>query len=357
MKVSILGNNLTSLSLARMLGNQGIKVDILFDKKKKKFIKSQTLGISRTNIDFFNKNILKINKLLWNIKNIEIFSENFDNRKILDFKNSYNHLFSIVRNNDLYNQLLINLNKDKLIKFKKDTSVKRLLNSNYDLIFNCDHTHIISKKFFYNKIEKNYNSFAHITTFKHKRLLNNYIAYQVFTKNGPLAFLPISSFETSVVYSAKIVDGKDLENLINKYNKKYEILKINEITSFELKSSNLRSYYFQNIIAFGDLLHRLHPLAGQGFNMTIRDIKEIHKLVEFKKKHGLGLDKSICFDFEKNIKNKNFLFSSGIDFIYEFFKLESNLNINSFSKLIKFFGNKRKVNKFFTESADNGIVI
>ena len=59
---------------------------------------------------------------------------------------------------------------------------------------------------------------------------------------------------------------------------------------------------FKNIIAFGDILHRLHPLAGQGFNMTIRDIKEINSLIEFKKKHGLELDKSIGLDFEGFIR-------------------------------------------------------
>ena len=31
------------------------------------------------------------------------------------------------------------------------------------------------------------------------------------------------------------------------------------------------------------MLHRLHPLAGQGFNMTIRDMKEIHRLIILKK--------------------------------------------------------------------------
>ena len=47
----------------------------------------------------------------------------------------------------------------------------------------------------------------------------------------------------------------------------------------------MRSYYYKNILAFGDMLHRLHPLAGQGFNMTIRDIKEIYKLIQFKIDH------------------------------------------------------------------------
>ena len=58
MKVSILGNGLTSLALAKLLVNQGLKVDIFSDQKFKKNNKIQTLGISRSNVDFFNKNIL-----------------------------------------------------------------------------------------------------------------------------------------------------------------------------------------------------------------------------------------------------------------------------------------------------------
>ena len=138
---------------------------------------------------------------------------------------------------------------------------------------------------------------------------------------------------------------------------KYQNLKLNEIYCFELKSSNLRSYYYKNIIAFGDLLHRLHPLAGQGFNMIIRDIKELQRLIKFKKKHGLGLDSSICIDFEKNTRNKNFLFSSGIDFIYEFFNLENKLKNNNLSKFVRLLGMNKKANKLFTKLADNGIII
>ena len=357
MNVSILGNGLTSLTLAKMLANQGIKVDIYSDKKSKKYNKIQTLGISKSNIEFFNKNILNINKFLWNIDNIEIYSENLKNEKILSFQKKDSNLFSIVRNHNLYKHLLFSLKKNKLITFKEKIKSSNLFNNKYDLIFNCDHSNSVSKKFFFRKMDKNYKSFAHITTFKHKKISNNNIASQVFTKNGPLAFLPISPTETSVVYSAKGKKVINLKNCINKYNMKYQNLKLNEIYCFELKSSNLRSYYYKNIIAFGDLLHRLHPLAGQGFNMIIRDVKELQRLIEFKKKHGLGLDSSVCIDFEKNTRNKNFLFSSGIDFIYEFFNLENKLKNNNLSKFVRFLGMNKKANKFFTKLADNGIII
>ena len=357
MNVSILGDGLTSLTLAKMLVNQGIKVDIFLGKKTKRYNKIQTLGISKTNIEFFNKNISNINKFLWGINNIEIYSENKRNEKILNFENKGNNLFYIARNQNLYQHLLLGLKKNKLIKFKEKIKCSNLLKSKYNLIFNCDNLNLISKKFFFRKIEKNYKSFAHITTFTHKRISNNNIASQVFTKNGPLAFLPISSTETSVVYSAKGKKDLNFKNCIDKYNMKYQNLKLNKIYCFELKSSNLRSYYYKNIIAFGDLLHRLHPLAGQGFNMTIRDIKELQRLIEFKKKHGLELDNSICIDFQKNTKNKNFLFSSGVDFIYEFFNLENKFKDNNLSKLVKFLGRNETTNKFFTKLADNGIKI
>jgi len=355
MKVSILGLGLTSLTLAKLLVNKGIKVDIFSEKKIKEINKIQTLGISKSNIDFFNENILNIEKFLWNIDKIEIFSENFKNEKLLNFENN-KCLFSIIKNKELYNYLFKNLKKNKLFQIKKNITFNSLKKNNYKLIFNCDTSHSITKKFFYKKIDKDYKSFAYISIIEHKKITNN-IASQIFTEKGPLAFLPISNTETSVVYSVKGDEKINFENLIKKYNRKYEIYKIKEFISIPIKSSNLRSYYYKNIIAFGDLLHKLHPLAGQGFNMTIRDIKKIHELIEFKNQHGLDLDSSICADFEKNSKSNNYLFSNGIDLIYEFFNLENKLNTNVISKSVKFLGKNEIIKNFFIRSADNGIII
>ena len=78
----------------------------------------------------------------------------------------------------------------------------------------------------------------------------------------------------------------EIQDLINKYNPQYSILKIHDYNCFELRSSNLRKYYKDNILAFGDLLHRIHPLAGQGFNMSLRDINLLSDLID--KKINLG---------------------------------------------------------------------
>ena len=97
MKVSILGNGLTSLALAKSLVNKDIKVDIFSDQKNKKYNKIQTLGISKQNIDYFCKNILNIKKLLWKIDKIEIFNEKFKNEKLLNFEKNNQPLFQLLK--------------------------------------------------------------------------------------------------------------------------------------------------------------------------------------------------------------------------------------------------------------------
>ena len=356
MKVCILGNGLTSLTLAKALVNLGINVDIFSDQKIKKYNKIQTIGISKNNIEFFNSNILNIKKLLWDINNIEIFSENLKNQKILNFENKNKRLFSIIRNFQIYNLLYLKLKQNNLVKFKKKFQKNILTNDKYKLIFNCEYNHSITRKFFNKRINKNYNSFAYITVIKHKKLNINNVASQIFTKMGPIAFLPISLTETSVVYSVKEKQKINLKNLIRKYNTKYKIIKIAKPENFELKFLILRNYYYKNIIAFGDLLHKIHPLAGQGFNMSIRDIKEITNLIEFRINHGLDLDNSICIDFEKKTRHKNYIFSNGIDFIYEYFNFENKINNNFLSNTVKHFGRNKFVNKYFKKLADNGII-
>ena len=60
MTVCILGNSLTALTLAKILVNYEIDVDVIFNKKNYKINHTRTIGISRSNIDFFNTNIINI---------------------------------------------------------------------------------------------------------------------------------------------------------------------------------------------------------------------------------------------------------------------------------------------------------
>ena len=60
-------------------------------------------------------------------------------------------------------------------------------------------------------------------------------------------------------------------------------------------------------------------------------------------------------NLKKKTKHKNFLFSNGIDFIYEYFNLEKNTNNNILSKSINLIGKNSYINKMFTKIADKGV--
>jgi len=358
MTVCILGNSLTALTLAKALVNCEINVEILYNKKNYKISETRTIGVAKNNIDFFNNNIIDIKKIIWNLKKIEIFSENLKKERLINFETNDDQLFSILKNSKLYELLKKNLYKNKLFKSNFLNNKNLSFLSNYDLVINCDPSNFITNQYFSKKIIKEYNSCAFTTIITHDQILNE-TAIQVFTKKGPLAFLPISDKQTSVVYSFYNSIKKKEENidqLIRDKNFKYKIKKIGKINSFGLKSLNLRSYYHKNILAFGDLLHRVHPLAGQGFNMTIRDTKILIQIIKKRLDLGLPLDSSVNLEFQKELRHKNLIFSSGIDLIHEFFSIERKTKNNFLSKSVKLIGNYPSINKMITKIADRGVL-
>ena len=363
MNICIIGDGITSLSLAKNLINKKINVHIYKKKIINKFSSSRTIGISKNNLEFFESEIIKLpKKITWEIKNIEIYSEKSKKNKLLNFEQNKNNLFYMIKNDELYNLLNNKLLKNKLFKKKiikkKNFYEKLLKENNYDLIINCDQDNPLSKKYFIKKIDKDYKSLAYTTILEHEKLENN-TAIQVFTNSGPIAFLPISNTKTSVVCSLEIKGKKYADNevvgLINKHNPKLKIKKILQLNSFKLNASNLRNYYYKNILAFGDLIHKIHPLAGQGFNMTIRDIKIFSEIIQEKIDLGIQLDNFILKEFEKKTKNRNFIFSSGIDFIYEFFYFDKQIDSKNLNMILKFFGTNKKLMNLIIKFADRGL--
>ena len=102
MKVCILGDNLTSLALAKTLVKKQIFVDLFYKKKNTTIDTTRTIGISKSNIDYFNKDISNIKGMLWPIKKIKIFSENSGNKEIIKFEDQNTNLFSIMQNHKIY---------------------------------------------------------------------------------------------------------------------------------------------------------------------------------------------------------------------------------------------------------------
>ena len=55
------------------------------------------------------------------------------------------------------------------------------------------------------------------------------------------------------------------------------------------------------------------------------------------------------------MKSRNYLFSNGVDFIYEFFNIESKVKSRLMSKSVQLLGKNKILKKTFMNLADNGI--
>ena len=102
-----------------------------------------------------------------------------------------------------------------------------------------------------------------------------------------------------------------------------------------------------------DAIHMIHPFVCQGFNMILRDLASLEKILS--KKINLGLDigsYDILSEFSSETKSRNFVFSTGVNILknsLSYKKLRNNmlkiLNKSNFAKDI-FFNIANKGYKF-----------
>tara|TARA_B100000579_G_scaffold382922_1_gene352439 strand:- start:397 stop:1491 length:1095 start_codon:yes stop_codon:yes gene_type:complete len=364
MNICLIGHGIPCLILANVLINKNIKISIFDEINYKKKFETRTLGVTKKNIAFLKKEKINLKNNAWFINNIKIFNEAQNNKPILNFGPVNDKLFSIIKYTKFLNLLKNNLKKKKLINFikkNKTTFYNSIIDNKneFDLIINFNENNKISKELFFRKEYKNYKSLAYTTLINHQKCENR-IAYQVFTKFGPIAFLPCSNKQTSIVFSIfkqqkNINEDKVLE-LIKKYNKNFIIKSFSKLEKFKIKGSILKNYYKKNILCFGDNIHKIHPLAGQGLNMTIRDINILSELIDNKLDLGLCLDKSVLKEFENKTKHYNYLFANSIDFIFELFKLDSKLKNNYSNKIFNFLEKNSFFKKYSINFADKGLI-
>ena len=363
MKVCLIGNNLTSLILANILSKKNFQIKIFSTKSLKSNYKSRSLGISEYNLNYLEQYFKNISKKTNPINEIKILVQNNKiNKEILFNKNSMT-LFNMIKYNDLISYIKSKTGKNNYISFKyikKNSDLSSLTNEHkFKLIINCEASNILTRKYMKNGIFKNYFNKAFTTIINHKKIKNNK-ATQIFTDYGPIAYLPLSDKLTSVVFSFEIkkkinISENEILKLINQFNPFYKILSHEKIESFNLNLRLAKKYYYKNILFFGESIHSIHPLAGQGFNMTIRDIIKFDEILDQKINLGLNIDKNIYKEFEKIAKSYNSLFSFGIDFIYEFFRFNKNFVPKNISqKIITYINKKQKLKDLSIKFANEG---
>ena len=376
-KICIIGNGLAGLSAAKILSEEDITIDLYLGNNTKNKIEkdNRTTAISESSYQFIKKK-LHTKNIFWPSKEINLFCEEQNGIKnFLNFKEKKKNLMYVFENVELKKQLNKQILKKKNIKLIKKNITKVnytngsiLLNEKsifYDLIILSigSHSELYNKISQERSIEKTYKEIALTTNIKHDSKIDN--VSQFFLKEGPLAILPYNKKSFSVVWSVSNIffnkNNKSIKKILTSkikiLLKKLKIKKITNIQSFPIKMSLKTKYFKSNILILGDGLHAIHPMAGQGFNLVLRDIKKLSELISKTLKLGMLFGNSFLLkDFYNARKPDNILIGLGVNLTNIFFK--DNKYFSPIRKVIlKNINNFKFIKKISQKISDKGITI
>lgn len=118
-------------------------------------------------------------------------------------------------------------------------------------------------------------------------------AFERFTDTGPLAVLPLKDFDgsprCSLVWTVKSGDEDELihcpdEAFIRKLTAHFgsrlgRIEKTGQRFAYPLTLSTAKEQIRPGLVLLGNVAHTLHPVAGQGFNLSLRDAAALARLI------------------------------------------------------------------------------
>jgi 2-polyprenyl-6-methoxyphenol 4-hydroxylase len=169
---------------------------------------------------------------------------------------------------------------------------------------------------------------------------HNEVAYERFTDQGPMALLPLADYagqhRAALIW---VMPDEISENLLEKPDEVFldrlqarfgyrlgSFKRAGKRLSYPLSLTLSNEQVRHNIVVMGNAAHSLHPVAGQGFNLSLRDASVLAEILNSARKS----DESIgsldvlerYFKSQSNDQRNTVLFSDGLT---KFFSGSSNL--------------------------------
>lgn len=126
---------------------------------------------------------------------------------------------------------------------------------------------------------------AHVTPEK----FHEYTAYERFTSSGPLAVVPLSGQRCGIVWTTEdsnaetitdLTDEAFLQKLGDRFGHRLgEFVRVGKRNAYSLALSRAREQIRPRLVLIGNAAHGVHPVAGQGFNLGLRDAATLAQVV------------------------------------------------------------------------------
>jgi 2-octaprenyl-6-methoxyphenol hydroxylase len=313
--VAIIGGGLAGLSLAALLGQSGFNI-LCIDREDKAKTLTQNFDGRTTAISYGSAKILT-EAGVWD--SCEKNSCPILDIRILDGASSV--LLNFL-SHDVEDRAFGHIIENRLLRqaqYKKIATLKNVIHLDNiivtDVKMNDDYAHITTnegheykaqlvvgadgKQSFIRKIidvphhEWGYNQTAIVCCVDHEKPHHN-VAIEHFLPDGPFAVLPMNDnpatgkHQSSLVWTVHGSDKRmidcddDIFNIaLNaRFPKEYGAVKLFGKRSFwPLGLSHAHSFIDNRIVIIAEAAHAMHPIAGQGLNIGMRDIKTLHDLL------------------------------------------------------------------------------
>ena len=128
------------------------------------------------------------------------------------------------------------------------------------------------------------------------------VAFERFTESGPLAVLPLSDFQKSnrgsLVWTVSensreellSCDEETFRSRLTQYfgERLGRILQIGQRVAYPLSLTLAREQIRPGLVLLGNVAHTLHPVAGQGLNLALRDSAALVRQLVSAKEQGIA---------------------------------------------------------------------
>ena len=345
----IYGGGMSSQIAALALAKDNFRVCFIENSTIKKSESNLVTFLSQGSVNYLNSIIDDPNELnqFANIKKIICKLANTNKDSSIIFDNEIDSVLGKIVPNKIIKDVLnlcLKTNKNIEILFKKKSIRKKIDSKKLSIIVD-EQKEIFAKVFILSAHDQNvldYKKIKFIFQDLHQTALSMNVvgefkkpnqAFQIFTTSGPLAFLPYLNNQASLVWSLKddsnelCYEKNDLESQVNNYlEKEIGTLKIENIETHKLNFNFAKKLYEENTIIIGNIAHNIHPIAGQGLNLSIKDISLFSKIISKYTSIGYEANNRMAFkEFDQLRKIDNAAYSFGTLALDKFLSSKNSL--------------------------------